>query len=81
MPAVTILFGALVLLVTVAAFSSIRIAREYERALVSRHRYSTSAPPVPRVYNFGQASTQIAQTTSRAVLGKSSPNELASIGE
>lgn len=42
MPAVTILFGALVLLVTVAAFSSIRIAREYERALVSRHRYSTS---------------------------------------
>jgi regulator of protease activity HflC (stomatin/prohibitin superfamily) len=36
MPAATILIGALVLPMTAAAFSSIRIAREYETALVSR---------------------------------------------
>jgi regulator of protease activity HflC (stomatin/prohibitin superfamily) len=113
MPAATILIGALVLPMTAAAFSSIRIAREYETALVSRlgrlvdlgvhasggdhrrkvsvrvnavssTRYSTSGPRVPRVpraFNFGQASAQIAQTTLRAVLRQSSLNELASIGE
>src|SRR3989440_5724071 len=33
---------------------------------------------IPRVFNFGQATSQIAQTTLRAVLGQSSLDELLS---
>src|SRR2546428_2181859 len=120
-------------LVVLVALSSIRIAREYERAVVVRlgrlidlkgpglflifpfgvdrltkidlRVITLEVPPqevitsdnvtvkvnavifyqvidaraaVTRVFNFGQATTQIAQTTLRAVLGQSSLDELLS---
>jgi regulator of protease activity HflC (stomatin/prohibitin superfamily) len=129
-PIVLIVILALLLLL---AFSSIRIAREYERGVVFRlgrlielrgpglflilpfgvdrltkvdlRVITLEVPPqevitsdnvtvkvnaviffqvldpraaITRVYNFGQATSQIAQTTLRAVLGQSSLDELLS---
>jgi regulator of protease activity HflC (stomatin/prohibitin superfamily) len=133
MPAAMIVTGVLVLLVLVAASSSIRIAKEYERGVVFRlgrlialrgpglfliipfgvdrltkvdlRVITLEVPPqevitsdnvtvkvnaviffqvldaraaITRVFNFGQATSQIAQTTLRAVLGQSSLDELLS---
>jgi regulator of protease activity HflC (stomatin/prohibitin superfamily) len=132
MTAPIVLIGILVLLLLVA-FSSIRIAKEYERGVVFRLGRLTNlrgpglflifplgvdrltkvdlrvitleVPPqevitsdnvtvkvnaviffqvldpraaITRVFNFGQATSQIAQTTLRAVLGQSSLDELLS---
>jgi regulator of protease activity HflC (stomatin/prohibitin superfamily) len=133
MPAAMIVTGVLVLLVLVAASSSIRIAKEYERGVVFRlgrlialrgpglfliipfgvdrltkvdlRVITLEVPPqevitsdnvtvkvnaviffqvldaraaITRVFNFGMATSQIAQTTLRAVLGQSSLDELLS---
>jgi regulator of protease activity HflC (stomatin/prohibitin superfamily) len=132
MTAPIVLVGILVLLLLVA-FSSIRIAKEYERGVVFRlgrlidlrgpglflifpfgvdrltkvdlRVITLEVPPqevitsdnvtvkvnaviffqvldpraaITRVFNFGQATSQIAQTTLRAVLGQSSLDELLS---
>jgi regulator of protease activity HflC (stomatin/prohibitin superfamily) len=132
MTAPIVLIGILVLLLLLA-FSSIRIAKEYERGVVFRlgrlidlkgpglflifplgfdrltkvdlRVITLEVPPqevitsdnvtvkvsaviffqvldaraaITRVYNFGQATSQIAQTTLRAVLGQSSLDELLS---
>src|ERR1700730_3230537 len=133
MSAATIVIGVVLLLLLVLAFSSIRIATEYERGVVFRlgrlidlkgpglflifpfgfdrltkvdlRVITLEVPPqevitsdnvtvkvnaviffqvldpraaITRVYNFGQATSQIAQTTLRAVLGQSSLDELLS---
>jgi regulator of protease activity HflC (stomatin/prohibitin superfamily) len=133
MSAATIVIGVVFLLLLVLAFSSIRIAAEYERGVVFRlgrlidlkgpglflifpfgidrvtkvdlRVITLEVPPqevitsdnvtvkvsaviffqvldaraaITRVYNFGQATSQIAQTTLRAVLGQSSLDELLS---
>jgi regulator of protease activity HflC (stomatin/prohibitin superfamily) len=133
MSVATIVIGIVFLLLLVLAFSSIRIAREYERGVVFRlgrlidlkgpglffifplgvdrptkvdlRVITLEVPPqevitsdnvtvkvnaviffqvldpraaITRVYNFGQATSQIAQTTLRAVLGQSSLDELLS---
>jgi regulator of protease activity HflC (stomatin/prohibitin superfamily) len=132
MTAPIVLIGILVLLLLLA-FSSIRIAKEYERGVVFRlgrlidlkgpglflifpfgvdrltkvdlRVITLEVPPqevitsdnvtvkvnaviffqvldpraaITRVFNFGQATSQIAQTTLRAVLGQSSLDELLS---
>jgi regulator of protease activity HflC (stomatin/prohibitin superfamily) len=132
MPALIVLI-VIVALLALLAFSSIRIAREYERGVVFRlgrlidlkgpglffifpfgvdrptkvdlRVITLEVPPqevitsdnvtvkvnaviffqvldpraaITRVYNFGQATSQIAQTTLRAVLGQSSLDELLS---
>src|SRR5205807_1321468 len=128
-----IVLAVLLVIVLVVAWSSIRIAREYERGVVFRlgrlidlrgpgiffifplgvdrltkvdlRVITLEVPPqevitsdnvtvkvnaviffqvlgartaITRVYNFGQATSQIAQTTLRAVLGQSSLDELLS---
>jgi regulator of protease activity HflC (stomatin/prohibitin superfamily) len=133
MSAATIVIGVVFLLLLVLAFSSIRIAAEYQRGVVFRlgrlidlkgpglflifpfgidrltkvdlRVITLEVPPqevitsdnvtvkvnaviffqvldpraaITRVYNFGQATSQIAQTTLRAVLGQSSLDELLS---
>jgi regulator of protease activity HflC (stomatin/prohibitin superfamily) len=133
MSVATIVIGIVFLLLLVLAFSSIRIAAEYERGVVFRlgrlidlkgpglffifplgvdrltkvdlRVITLEVPPqevitsdnvtvkvnaviffqvldpraaITRVYNFGQATSQIAQTTLRAVLGQSSLDELLS---
>jgi regulator of protease activity HflC (stomatin/prohibitin superfamily) len=130
---VPIVLGVILALVLVAAFSSVRIAREYERGVVFRlgrlidlrgpglffiipfgvdqltkvdlRVITLEVPPqevitsdnvtvkvsaviffqvldaraaITRVFNFGMATSQIAQTTLRAVLGQSSLDELLS---
>jgi regulator of protease activity HflC (stomatin/prohibitin superfamily) len=130
---VPIVLGVILALVLVVAFSSVRIAREYERGVVFRlgrlidlrgpglffiipfgvdqltkvdlRVITLEVPPqevitsdnvtvkvsaviffqvldaraaITRVFNFGMATSQIAQTTLRAVLGQSSLDELLS---
>jgi len=133
MPAAIVVLIVILAALALLAFSSIRIAREYERGVVFRlgrlidlkgpglffifplgvdrltkvdlRVITLEVPPqevitsdnvtvkvnaviffqvldpraaITRVYNFGQATSQIAQTTLRAVLGQSSLDELLS---
>jgi regulator of protease activity HflC (stomatin/prohibitin superfamily) len=66
--------GIVALLALALGVSAVRIAREYERGVVFRLGRLIS-PRGPGLY-YMEATSQIAQTTLRAVLGQSSLDEL-----
>src|ERR671936_169395 len=64
------------LILVVLAFNCIKIAREYERGVFFQVVDARAA--VTRVFNYGAATSQISQTTLRAVLGQHNLDELLS---
>src|ERR1700693_6117090 len=80
MTAALVIVAILAFLVIIFLFAAIKVAREYERGIIFRLGRLLPEPKaaIVQIENFMVATSQIAQTTLRAVLGQHVLDELLS---